>query len=134
MYAVGIGQYMFNAKFLMDMQPVTEGTGVLAIGDLSDDRVDVVPASEVLLQRVLLDLLLGHDSVVAASMARGAVRREDVCAVLQVRGHGWAPTRHSGKEAEGQAESERVPGRGLLRLLRRLGCGHLLPHLSSTRV
>merc|ERR1712050_348014 len=50
-------------------EALTEGRhGVLAVGDLSDDRVDIVPASEVLFQCVLLDLLLGHDSVVAASM------------------------------------------------------------------
>merc|ERR1719210_150383 len=111
-------------------QALAEGRhGVLAIGDLILDGLHVVAASEVLLQRVLFDLLLGHDAVVAAGVAGCAIRREDALTVLQISGQSWAATSHSGKQPQSNAEGEWAPGARLLWLLCRHGSHQLLPQL-----
>merc|ERR1719396_438 len=52
--------------------------GVLAVGHLLHHCCLVSPAIEVLLQRCLLQCLLGHDDVLATCMTRGTVAREDL--------------------------------------------------------
>merc|ERR1711879_400448 len=51
--------------------------GAIAVGHLLDDRRNFVLAIGD--KSLFLDLLLGHDAVVAISMASSAVSREDSC-------------------------------------------------------
>merc|ERR1719291_821568 len=60
--------------------------GVLAIGHLGLDGLHIVATREVLLDRLLFDLLLWHHAVVAASVAGGAIALEDALPVLKVCG------------------------------------------------
>merc|ERR1719444_430653 len=70
-------------------QLLAEGRhGVLAVGHLGLDGLHVVAAREVLLERLLLQLLLRRHGVVAAGVAGGAVALADALPVLQVRGQG----------------------------------------------
>merc|ERR1719277_1751735 len=82
-------------------QPLTEGRhGVLAVDHLVLDRLHVVATCEVLLDRLLLQLLLRRNGVVAARVAGGAIPVEDALPVLQVCGQGRPPARHSGEEPQ----------------------------------
>merc|ERR1712176_913182 len=75
-------------------QPLAEGRhGVLAVDHLVLDGVHVVAAREVLLDRLLLQLLLRRHGVVATRVAGRAVPVEDTLPVLQVRGQGRPASR-----------------------------------------
>mmetsp|Transcript_36142 Transcript_36142/g.82139 ORF Transcript_36142/g.82139 Transcript_36142/m.82139 type:complete len:214 (-) Transcript_36142:88-729(-) len=85
------------------------GHGALAVGDLVRDGLNIVAAREVLLKSLLLQLLLGHDAVVAAGMAGRAITLEDRLAVLQVGGKRRAAANDGGQQPQRHAEREGAP-------------------------
>merc|ERR1711972_1284345 len=84
---------------------LTEGGHVaIALGDLRDDRLNAVfPICD---ERLLLDLLLGHDAVVAAGVACHAIASEDTLAVLQVSSKCRTAADHGGEQSQGGAEGQ----------------------------
>merc|ERR1719323_1321281 len=83
--------------------------GAFAVGDLILDGVDVVAASEVLLERLLPELLLGHHAVVAARVAGRAVAEEDAFTVLEVCCQGRAAPDGGRQQSQRDAQSQRAP-------------------------
>lgn len=76
------------------------GHGVLAVGDLGDDRGLLAAAGEVLVEGLLLEGLLGHDDVLSAGVASGAVGVEDLLTGSDVTGEG------GGGNAEGEGAGD----------------------------
>mmetsp|Transcript_40950 Transcript_40950/g.96180 ORF Transcript_40950/g.96180 Transcript_40950/m.96180 type:complete len:215 (-) Transcript_40950:8-652(-) len=93
-------------------QLVTEGGHLaVAVGDLGDDLVN----SELVVgdQCVLLQLLLWHDGVVATCVAGSAVAGEDGLAILEVCCLRWPSSCNSCNHAQGCAECQGAPGKGI---------------------
>ena len=84
------------------------GHGVLAVGDLGDDRGLLAAAGEVLVEGLLLEGLLGHDDVLSAGVASGAVGVEDLLTGSDVTGEG------RGGDAEGEGAGDGTDLGGLL--------------------
>ena len=76
------------------------GHGVLAVGDLGDDGGLLAAAGEVLVEGSLLKGLLGHDDVLSAGVACGAVGVEDLRSGSDVTGEG------GGGDAEGEGAGD----------------------------
>ena len=84
------------------------GHGVLAVGDLGDDGGLLAAAGEVLVEGLLLEGLLGHDDVLSAGVASGAVGVEDLLTGSDVTGEG------GGGDAEGEGAGDGTDLGGLL--------------------
>ena len=77
--------------------------GVLPVGDLRHHRLLVPSPREVLLERGLLEGLIGHDDVLSAGVTRGAVGVEDLLPGADVSGEGGG---------NGDADGDRGSGDG----------------------
>lgn len=63
--------------------------GVLSVGDLGDDRFLGAATSKVLIKGLLLKSLLWHNHVLSSSVARSAIRVEDLFSGTDISGKSW---------------------------------------------